>query len=622
MKAGKTPAWLADLEKRAAKLKHVYSIGYVDNKSIMRAIGNAFGAQSLLVAEVLGLEDVDSIEMVNGLNEVDSSIHLLIKGSETEGLLGLLTRQGANEMLGQFPADSLLAGTATLDFLELLDWLETAQVSIGGRGMGWGQVIAVTNREMGIDIEEDVLGNLGKSWALYNGASDGWLTGLTLVSEAKNPEDLSDTLELLFKTAGESTKRLPERYRPKFYKQQYQGQTIYSIQHVESWAEPSVCVAGNRFYVAGFPQAIMTAVGDSKQVGTLFDETQLAKFQQSMFLGDSAKLTALAYLDTKTQAQLAYPSMQMIKSRMEGRYAPFGTSNLKALVEGMQLPPARTVIRNLGPTVSCLRTSDEGVEIEIRQTIPTNTVAIAMPVAVGVLMPSASGVRNAARATQSANNLRQLGLACLNYESAYMEFPRDVAAKDEDVEHRFSWRVHILPFIEENNLYNQIHFDEPWDSKHNKTLHAQMPKCFRSPSSNAKAGLTVYRGFKGKGILGGDDDQAIGFGNIMDGSSNTILAMEVDDKLATPWMKPGGLDIDEVAAEEIFGKHKFATAVYGDCHTNRIPSTVDQEDFNNLMRRDDGNVVDPDFQRNRRNNQNELPDADPRFVEPGPKERF
>jgi len=184
-----------------------------------------------------------------------------------------------------------------------------------------------------------------------------------------------------------------------------------------------------------------------------------------------------------------------------------------------------------------------------------------------------------------------------------------------------SWD-HILPFIEENNLYNQIHFDEPWDSEHNKTLHAQMPKFFKSPSSNAEAGMTVYRGFKGKGILGGDDDRAIGFGDISDGSSNTILIMEVDDELATPWMKPEGLDIDEVTVEEIFGDHKFATVVWGDCSTYRIPSTVDQEDFKNLLQRDDGNVVNLDFQRNQRNTWNQRPDADPRFVEPGPKERF
>jgi len=622
MKAGKTPAWLVELEQRAAKLKHVYSIGYVDNKSIMRAAGKAFGASSLLVAEVLGLENVDSIEMINGLNEVDSSIHLLIKTGETEGLLGLLTRQGANEMRAEFPADSLIAGTATVDFVELLDWLDTAQVLMGGRGMGWGQVVAVISQQMEIDIEEDLLGNLGKSWAFYNGASDGWLTGLTLVGEVKNAEELSDTLETFFRALDEQAKKIPNRYRPRIYKQQYQGQTIYSFQQPDLWAEPSFCVADNRFYVAGFPQAIMTAIGGSTRDGTLFDETQLAKFQQSVFLGDSAKLTALAYLDTKTQAQLAYPTMQAIKSGMEDRYGFFETSNLRALVAGMQLPPARTVIRHLEPTISCVRASDEGVEIEIRQTIPTNTVAIAMPVAVTALMPSVGGVRTAASATQSSNNLRQLGLACLNYESAFMEFPRDVAAKNEDADHRFSWRVHILPFIEENNLYSQIHFDEPWDSEHNKTLHAQMPKCFRSPSSNAEPGMTVYRGFKGNGILGGDDEGAIGFANIIDGSSNTILAMEVDDKLATPWMKPGGMDIDKVVVEEIFGNHKFANAVYGDCHTNRIPSTVDEEDFRNLMRRDDGNVVDPDFQRNRRNNRNELPEADPRFVEPGPKDPF
>ncbi len=626
MKAGKTPQWLVDLDQQASQLKHVYALGYIDSKSIMRSIRGAFGARSILFADLLGVGNIESIKMISGLNEVDSSIHLLAKTKQPEGVLGLFTRRPINETLvQQFPADSVIASAMTVDAEEVLEWVETAELLMGGQG-DWGRIQNAIEREVGIGVEEDVLAHLGTSWGLYNGAADGWLTGMTLVGEAKNVQKLSETLELFFKTAGEKTREIPNRYRPKFYKQKYNGVTIYSMQQPDLWAEPSFCVKDNRFYVAAYPQAIMSAVSDSTETPVLFDKTKLAKIQQSMFLGDSAKLTALAYADSRAQAQLGYPWIQVIKSGLQSIYGPAETSNAQALLEGMQLPPARTVIRHLEPAVTCLRVSDEGVEVEIRQTIPTNTVAVTMPVAVGVLLPSVGGVKNAARSAQSMNNLRQQALACLNYESAYMRFPCDgpIARGDEDKEHEFSWRVHILPFIEQNNLYQQIHFDEPWDSEHNKTLHDQMPLVYRAPNSKAAAGMTVYRGFGGdSGILANDDGQRIGFGQIVDGSSNTILVMQVDDEMATPWMKPDCLDPDEAQVEEIFGKHKLTNSAFCDGSVHRIPATIDPEVLKHLLERDDGNVVSVAELQDRRGNRNKpAADADPRFVVPGPKERF
>ena len=147
-----------------------------------------------------------------------------------------------------------------------------------------------------------------------------------------------------------------------------------------------------------------------------------------------------------------------------------------------------------------------------------------MPVLVGGFLPAVGGARSAAQETQSLNNLRQIALACLNYESAHMKFPGNTSQKrDGENENKFSWRVHILPFIEQNNLYEQIRFDEPWDSEHNKTLMEQMPDVYKSPRSKAEVGMTLYRGFGEGGVLEGDDDQEISFGNISDGSSLSLI---------------------------------------------------------------------------------------------------
>src|SRR5690242_10209850 len=69
---------------------------------------------------------------------------------------------------------------------------------------------------------------------------------------------------------------------------------------------------------------------------------------------------------------------------------------------------------------------------------------------------------------QSSNNLKQLVLAFHNYNDAYGKLPTNVLSKDNKP--ILSWRVQILPFIEQDNLYKQFKLDEPWDSENNKQL--------------------------------------------------------------------------------------------------------------------------------------------------------
>ena len=81
-----------------------------------------------------------------------------------------------------------------------------------------------------------------------------------------------------------------------------------------------------------------------------------------------------------------------------------------------------------------------------------------------------------AERARSMNNLRQLMLALHNYHDAHGHFPTDI--RDKDGKPLLSWRVHILPYIEQENLYRQFKLDEPWDSEHNKKLVKSMPKVF------------------------------------------------------------------------------------------------------------------------------------------------
>jgi hypothetical protein len=174
-----------------------------------------------------------------------------------------------------------------------------------------------------------------------------------------------------------------------------------------------------------------------------------------------------------------------------------------------------------------------------------------------------SRVEAAAARTSSNNNLHQIGIAMDNYNGNSGRLPPAVVY-DRNGKPLYSWRVLLLPYIEQNNLYNQFHLNEPWDSPHNKSLLSQMPKTYRHPSSRSTTD-THYQVFDGRdGFASAAFTSGIQYGaprqfniglppqyvgqvyeagitsripaTFQDGTSNTILVIETDDHV--PWTKP------------------------------------------------------------------------------------
>lgn len=157
--------------------------------------------------------------------------------------------------------------------------------------------------------------------------------------------------------------------------------------------------------------------------------------------------------------------------------------------------------------------------------------------------PAVPNTQAAAR-RQTMNNLKQFGLAFHNYAADNKGFPA-AAIADKNGKKLLSWRVAILPYLNEQKLHKEFHLDEPWDSEHNKTLIARMPKIYAPLSSpeSAKNFKTCYLvpvgketahpGNKGRGLI-----------EITDGTSNTILMVEVMPDAAVVWTKPDDLEVD------------------------------------------------------------------------------
>lgn len=208
----------------------------------------------------------------------------------------------------------------------------------------------------------------------------------------------------------------------------------------------------------------------------------------------------------------------------------------------------------------------------------------------GLLLPAIQSARQAARRMQSSNNLKQLGLAMHNFASAYRTLPA-TAGVDDDGEPMLSWRVAILPFIEQSALYERFNLDEPWDSEHNLALLEEMPDVFRNPKKKTQAGYTVYQAPVGDETLLRRTEPSR-FAEITDGTSNTIMLVETSPEAAVPWTAPQDFDVDiaKIALEKLFFQGKTQVTM-GDGSVRSLEDSIDREILKALFTRAGGEVV-------------------------------
>jgi hypothetical protein len=213
-----------------------------------------------------------------------------------------------------------------------------------------------------------------------------------------------------------------------------------------------------------------------------------------------------------------------------------------------------------------------------------------------VFLEAVQKVRTAASRTQSANNLKQIALAMHNYHSTLNQLPAQ-ATYDKNGKPMLSWRVLILPYVEQQALYNEFHLNEPWDSEHNKKLLAKMPKLYASPydENTLKDHTTYYQGFIGKGCFF-EGKNGLNFPtDFPDGTSNTIMIVEASK--AVPWTKPEDISYDPEKPLPKLGlpRLKGFSAAMCDGSVHFISETITEKTLRNAITRNDGNPLGQDF---------------------------
>jgi Protein of unknown function (DUF1559) len=173
--------------------------------------------------------------------------------------------------------------------------------------------------------------------------------------------------------------------------------------------------------------------------------------------------------------------------------------------------------------------------------ILTGVALLVLILMVAALLWDASSGRQYARASQCRNNLRQIVLALHDYHDVHNCFPPAYLA-DENGRPMHSWRVLILPFLDEKELYEQYRFDEPWDGPNNSRLTGGIPYLLRCPSEPWTTNTNYF-------LIAGDgtawaDGRTPRIDDFTDGLAETIIVVEVANSNVL-WTEPHDLAMDE-----------------------------------------------------------------------------
>ena len=159
---------------------------------------------------------------------------------------------------------------------------------------------------------------------------------------------------------------------------------------------------------------------------------------------------------------------------------------------------------------------------------------------VALIVPAVKAARGVALQAQATGNLTAIGMALHGYHAAHGVFPPAYIA-DANGKPMHSWRVLILPYLNQQAIYQQYDFSEPWDGPNNSRLASLMPPQFAALSVSPGQVASSFALITGPGTLF-DADKAPSMAAVTDGTSNTLLVVEVSSSAASNWLEPVDLD--------------------------------------------------------------------------------
>ncbi|WP_406699843.1 DUF1559 domain-containing protein [Singulisphaera sp. Ch08] len=187
-------------------------------------------------------------------------------------------------------------------------------------------------------------------------------------------------------------------------------------------------------------------------------------------------------------------------------------------------------------------------------------------------------------------NLKQIGQALFLYENIHGGLPH-TSIVDSEGKALLSWRVRLLPFLNQGPLYRKFKLDEAWDSPHNRMLLREMPSLYACPSDGLDdAERTRYTLVVGHGALF-EANRPVSIDEVTDELRTTLMIVE--SAAPIPWTKPEDLPFAPNLPPPRIGSHHpgIANALFANGGTRILKKSISPEILRALISRDGGEVI-------------------------------
>ncbi len=211
--------------------------------------------------------------------------------------------------------------------------------------------------------------------------------------------------------------------------------------------------------------------------------------------------------------------------------------------------------------------------------------ALIIGVGIAVLAPAVQAARASSLKTKSSEKLQLIAQAMQAYHSANGSFP-PAFLTDGNGKPKHSWRVLLLPYLGERQLYQQYDMNQAWDSPTNMALVTRMPSVYASPGDDAATTSyeTSYMVVVGRGTIFPGGDKSLNMNQVTDGVSNTILVVESTES-GVNWLEPKDLEASKMdyainagPSDCIRSHHPYgATAVFADGKSHYLTNDLPPE---------------------------------------------
>ncbi len=582
-------------------------------------------------AAQVGLDGVKRVEFQWSFQD-DAMLGVIsvIAPSPRRGVLTLLDQPTfAVNSLPPLPAGLRGFGVLSIDLDAFYGRiLDVVRKTTPNDGQGFARLEQALRQRFKLNLRNDLLKLIGPKFAVYSQAPPpapgalmtalvGQVAGLTVAMQARDEaltpklDTIVDAINIIIRSQQEAAQRRagadPDAATPpiEFRKQAGSTQPMYVLNLPTGTVPPAVKMLIRPTLKLGKNQLVLgastAAANRSFNLATLpadqlWKPTEKFEPMARRLPREMIFLTVNDPRDTLPALVESLPALiPQLNARLQGQ-APGQANGQPAKpgpfhVEPADIPKADELKALLFPASLAITSESEGFRIVSREPIPTLSSPGTTGVLVAMLLPAVQAAREAARRAQCVNNLKQIGLAMHSYHDANGHFPNTILSKDG--QRLLSWRVAILPYIEQKSLYEKFKRDEPWDSPHNKALLDQMPRIFACPSRPSQPGLTPYRGFRGDGAFFQDGNPSK-LDNITDGTTNTIMVVEGREDV--PWTSPDSdLPFDLMAAPSLLGagsSHPGGfNALFADGSVRFLKTTLSPEVFRAFITRSAGDVI-------------------------------